>query len=660
MATAKTLLLIAFLALGWNQGSEPRLSPPAQDLEVVSPDGSLLIRVAAGDVLTYEVELRGQAVIQPSPISMTLDGGKALGPGAGSFDVERTSVAEVIHPVVPEKTGTIPDEYNGAFLTFAGGWGLEVRAYDDGVAFRFRVDEEGEVIVMEEGFSVTFPGDPELWFPTEEGFLTHSERLYEELSLSEVPSGKMASMPVLAALSSGTKVLITESDLQAYPGLYLEGQGGASLVGLLPAFPAAEEQFRDRTVRVTEREDYLARTVGPRTFPWRIFLVAEEDTELVESTLVYRLAPSNRIADPSWIRPGKVAWDWWNASSLHGVDFESGLNTDTYLYFIDFAADHGIEYIILDEGWSDPADFDALNPDMDLEAILAHGDERGVGIILWVVWKTLDNDLENTLDRFAAWGVKGIKVDFMQRDDQPMVAYYWRVAEAAADRHLLVDFHGSYKPSGLRRAYPNVLTREGVQGLEQSKWSSRPTPEHAVTLPYIRMVAGPMDYTPGAMRNAQKDQFMAVFERPMSLGTRVHQMAMYVVFESPLQMLADSPSNYLDNPECTAFITGVPTVWDETRVLSGAVGDWIAVARRRGDEWFLGAMTDWSERDLDLDLSFLGDGSWTAEVFADGPNAHRNAEDYQVESLSVQGQDRPTAHLAPGGGWVAKFTKGGS
>ena len=272
----------------------------------------------------------------------------------------------------------------------------------------------------------------------------------------------------------------------------------------------------------------------------------------------------------------------------------------------------------------------------------------------------MDNDLDQNLDRFASWGAKGVKVDFMQRDDQAMVDYYWRVAEAAAHRHLLVDFHGSYKPAGLRRAYPNVITREGVHGLEQSKWSSQPTPEHNVTLPYIRMVAGPMDYTPGAMRNAQEDHFMAVFDRPMSLGTRVHQMAMYVVFESPLQMLADSPSNYLDEPECTAFITEVPTVWDETRVLSGKVGDWIAVARRRGGEWFVGAMTDWSPRDMELDLAFLGDSQWTAEIFADGSNAHRNAEDFRIEGITVQGGDRMKVHLAPGGGWVARFTGAGN
>ena len=304
---------------------------------------------------------------------------------------------------------------------------------------------------------------------------------------------------------------------------------------------------------MVDREPYIARTRGPRTFPWRVFVVAPEDADLVRSTMVWRLAAPLRIEDPSWIRPGQVAWDWWNALNLTGVDFAAGVNTDTYRYFVDFAADHGIEYVILDEGWSDPADLRQLNGDIDIEALFSHAAARGVGLIPWVVWKSLDDRLEEALDRFESWGAAGIKVDFMQRDDQPMVEYYWRVAEAAARRHLLVDFHGAYKPAGLRRAYPNVVTREGVRGLEHVKWSSHPTPEHDVTLPFIRMLAGPMDYTPGAMLNATEEQFKPVFDRPMSLGTRVHQMAMYVVYESPLQMLADSPSHYLQAYECTVF-----------------------------------------------------------------------------------------------------------
>lgn len=640
-------------------GGSPPIHEIQEPLTVRSPDGTLAATVTMGQVLGYQLFLDGAPITDRSPLSLELSDGTLLGPGAGSPTVERIRVDEEIRPVVPEKRSRIRDAYNLMSLTFEGGWGLDVRAYDDGIAYRFRLDRPGDHRIQAEGFSILLPDDPTVWFPREDGFLTHSERLYETPRLSEIPPGTMASLPTLIDLGEPGKLLVTEADLRSYPGLYLEGRGGGGLTGLFPAFPAAEEQVRDRTVRVTDRENYLARVTGPRTFPWRVFIVAREDKDLVESTLVYQLSPPSQILDPSWIRPGKVAWDWWNASSLHGVDFESGLNTATYLHFIDFAADHGIEYIILDEGWSDTADFSALNPDMDLDALLAHGAQRGVGLILWVVWKTLDNDLEATLDRFAAWGVAGVKVDFMQRDDQPMVEFYWRVAKAAADRHLLVDFHGSYKPAGLRRAFPNVLTREGVQGLEQSKWSTRPTPHHNVTLPFIRMVAGPMDYTPGAMRNAHENRFAAVFDRPMSLGTRVHQMAMYVVFESPLQMLADSPSNYLDEAECLAFIAGVPTVWDETRVLSGRVGEWILLARRTGDTWYVGGMVDESARSLNLDLGFLEGGEWAMEAFSDGPNAHRNAEDYERVARLVSPSQELTLELVGGGGWVGVFKRTG-
>jgi alpha-glucosidase len=467
----------------------------------------------------------------------------------------------------------------------------------------------------------------------------------------------MAHLPVLVAFEDGLKVAVTEADLRDYPGMYLKGSRANALNGLWPAYPTAVEQTNDRTVEVTERGDYLARTEGSRTYPWRVFVIAESDGDLIENTMVFRLAPPLQIEDPSWIRPGKVAWDWWNALNVEGVDFETGVNTATYEYFIDFAADHGIDYIILDEGWSVPADLSDINPDVDLDAILAFGRERGVGIILWVVWKSLEDRFEESLDQFEDWGVAGIKVDFMQRDDQPMVDYYWRVAEAAAERHLLVDFHGAYKPTGLRRAYPNVITREGVRGLEWSKWSEYPTPDHNVTLPFIRMLAGPMDFTPGAMINAQESQFHPVFDRPMSMGTRVHQLAMYVVFESPLQMLSDSPSNYLRELECLAFLSDVPTVWDETRVLTAQVGDWVAVARRRGDEWYVGAMTDWDARELELDLSFLGDGSWTATVFEDGVNASRIATDYRRLERRITSGERVSVQLAPGGGWAARFVR---
>ena len=513
----------------------------AQPYKVTSPKGNLSITVGTDGQLTYSVDFNGSEIVSSSTISITLESGQVLGANPKVIKADQRDNDETITPEVHEKRRTIRDAYSELCLLFEGGWGLDVRAYNDGVAYRFRTSVPNELTIKDEQFEAVFTGDHEAFFPTEESFLTHSERVYEHVSLRDIPTGKMASMPVLVIVDNGPRIAITESDLRDYPGMYLTGTSGTALRGLFPAYPLKEEQNRDRTVEVIERSDWIARTQGQRTFPWRVFVVTSEDAGLVDSTLVYQLAPPCRLEDTDWIRPGKVAWDWWNANNLTGVDFRAGVNTETYKYTIDFASDHDIEYVILDEGWYELGDLFAINPEMDMDALLAHAKQREVGLILWVVWKTLDDQFLPAMDRFEEWGVAGLKVDFMQRDDQPIVNYYWKVAEEAAKRHLLVDFHGAYKPAGLRRAFPNVVTREGVLGLEHSKWSEHPTPEHNVTLPFIRMLAGPMDYTPGAMLNAQEKNFHPVFDRPMSMGTRCHQLAMYVVFESPLQMLADSP-----------------------------------------------------------------------------------------------------------------------
>ena len=398
---------------------------------------------------------------------------------------------------------------------------------------------------------------------------------------------------------------------------------------------------------------YIAKTQGTRAFPWRVMMITDNDAALVESDLVYRLASPNKIIDFFWIQPGKVAWDWFNALNIKGVDFESGLNTATYKYYIDFAAAYKIPYIILDEGWSATDDLLKVNPDIDLPELLKYAEQKNVGIILWVVWLTLDNQLQPALDQFQKWGVKGIKVDFMQRDDQKMVNYYEKVASEAAKRRLLVDFHGSYKPTGFGRTYPNVLTREGVHGLENNKWASTVTPEHNVTLPFTRMLAGPMDYTPGAMINSTQKQFHPIWDKPASQGTRCHQLAMYVVYESPLQMLADNPSNYYGEPESMEFLQEVPATWDETKVLAAKVADYIIVARKNDGKWYIGGMTDWTPREIEIDLSFLDAGLHQMKIIKDGANADKDATDLKVENKTVSSTDKMKISMAPGGGWVA-------
>jgi alpha-glucosidase len=387
-----------------------------------------------------------------------------------------------------------------------------------------------------------------------------------------------------------------------------------------------------------------------------VLVVAETDERLLDTDIVYRLASESTLTDTSWIKPGRVAWDWWNANNVFGVPFRAGVNTDTYKHYIDFAAENGLQYVILDEGWYPLGDLLQTVPAIDMPAIMAHAKQKNVGVILWVVWKTLDEQLQPALDLFQKWGVKGIKVDFMQREDQWMVNYYERIAKEAAKRQLLVDFHGAYKPTGLYRTYPHVLTSEGVLGLEQSKWSTFASPDNAVTFPFMRMLAGPVDYTPGAMLNATKSDFAPINNRPMSQGTRCHQLAMYVVFESPLQMLSDSPSNYRKEPESLAFLSAVPTVWDETVVLNAKVGSHILLARRSGKDWYVGGLTNWEARDLDLDLSFLGSGSFEADIYRDGPNADRAGVDYAREQKPVTARDRLRIHLAPGGGLAIRIS----
>ena len=500
------------------------------------------------------------------------------------------------------------------------------------------------------------PADHPLLFPEETSLLSHQERQYKPLKISEITAGRFSSLPAMIIPASGPKMVFTEADLVDYPGMDLTaGAGANSLKGLFPAYPKTLELNRDRNERVVEREAWIAKTHGTREFPWRVLVIADRDETLLDTDIVYRLASPTAFADTSWIRPGKVAWDWWNALNIYGVPFTSGVNTDTYKHYIDFAAENGIEYIILDEGWYKLGDLLSITPGVDMEAIAAHARAKQVGLIMWVIWKTLDLQLQPALDQFEKWGVKGIKVDFMQREDQWMVNYYERIAREAAKRHLLVDFHGAYKPTGLYRTWPNVVTSEGVLGLEQSKWGDLASPDNAVTFPFMRMLAGPVDYTPGAMLNAAKKDFAPVYNRPMSQGTRCQQLGMYVVYESPLQMLADSPSNYRREPESLEFLRAVPSVWDETRVLSAKVGEHILVARRSGKEWFVGALTNWTPRDLDLDLSFLGAGSFQADLYRDGVNADKAGVDYAREKRGVTSSDRLRIHLAPGGGFAVRI-----
>lgn len=631
----------------------------SKEYNVKSPDGRTVVRVETTGGLSVSVRYDNREIISGLTPGLQIEGISVPGPKPAITRAVTSSVNDVLVPVVPRKNSRVPDVYNALTLSFRGGASVNFRVYDDGVAYRFATAMKDSVTVKNEQFGFSLPAGTKALYPLEKGFMSHNECTFYPASMDTVGSTHLASLPALFT-TGGTNILLTEADIQDYPGLWITGDGHGGITGVLPAYPAAVKAHNDRNVFVTERKDYLAVTSGTRTYPWRLFIITPDDASLAESEMVYRLgAPPAPGSDFSWVKPGKVAWDWYNANNIFGVDFRAGLNNDTYKYYIDFASANGIEYVILDEGWYVLGNVLDQAPGFDVQELCDYAASKNVGIILWVIWKTLWDQLDEALSQYEKWGVKGIKVDFMQRDDQWMVNYYHIVAAKAAEHKMLVDFHGSYKPDGIERTWPNAITREGVKGLENNKWSTECNPEHDVTLPFTRMVAGPMDYTPGAMVNMQKRDFTPVFYRPASQGTRVHQMAMYVVFESPLQMLADSPSNYMRNQECTSFIAGVPVTWDETRVLAARKGDYIITARRNGSAWYLAAMNDWTPFTTEVELSFLPAGSYNVEIFSDGINADRHGEDYRHLKQEVTAGDRLQINLAPGGGWVAKISPAG-
>jgi len=640
-----------------------------------SPDNEVTVKISTTDGVSYEVMLNNKQVVSESYIDLIIEGFPGFSQQAKLIDVSSTTVNQELVPEVKVKSSKINDSYEQVTLTFSNHYAVEFRAYDNGVAYRFVTRFDKPIKVMNEVAEFNFSEQATVYYPLEEGFYSHNERSYLHQEIGTISVSDLASTPTL--VDTGTaKVLITETALFDYAGMWLLGDGKDGLQATFPQVPTkvvdGELEWIDRNQPVVERADFIAQTQGAREFPWRVLAIAEDDTELLTNQLTYQLAIPNKIDDPSWVKPGKVAWDWYNANNLKGVDFEAGLNTETYKYYIDFASENGIEYVILDEGWYPLGDLMGSVPGFDVPEIMAYAKQKNVGIILWTTWLTLEQQFDEAMDRFVELGAVGIKPDFFQRDDQEMVNFYWKIAEEAAKRKLLVDFHGAYKPAGLRRTYPNVISREGVKGLEWNKWSYDSTPEHNTTLPFIRMVAGPMDYTPGAMANAvgpaafekikykgkedNHQDFTIRFNRPMSQTTRVHQMAMFTVFESPLQMMADSPSQYMDNMECAEFIASVPSVWDDSIALNGKIGDYVTFARRSGKDWFIGSMSDEQAREFTIDLDFLPKGSYDITIFEDGVNAHRFAEDYKTTSKTVTNKDSLTIRLAPGGGYTAKIS----
>ncbi|MCA0931451.1 glycoside hydrolase family 97 protein [Lutimonas saemankumensis] len=630
-----------------------------QTESISSPDGRLLLTVKTEGDINWNISLNGKIVIEEATIAMLMGGKRTLGQKAKLKNSTLDKKTESIRPDIPHKDAKIKSEYLELNLNYKDGYRIVFRLFNDGVAYKFIDSRSTSGIVENEILNLRFPEGAKSYFPKEESMYSHNERFYLHKEVSDLKMGDFCSLPVMFEHAE-SKVLFTEAALHNYPGMFLRKEG-EGLQSVFPKFvlkaTANELNSPDRNQIIEKEADYIAKVDGPREYPWRVFIIGDKDEVFLESNLVTQLSNSSKIEDTSWIKPGKVAWDWYNDNNIYGVDFEAGINDKTYKYYIDFASENNIEYVILDEGWTkSTTEIKEANPEIDIKGLIQYAKDRNVGIILWVLWKPLDEDTEEILSLYASWGAQGVKVDFMQRSDQYMVNSYERIAEIAAKHKLLVNYHGAFKPAGIEKAWPNLINYEGVKGNENNKWSHDITPEHNVTIPFIRMAAGPMDFTPGAMANAHERNYAVSFTRPMAMGTRCHQLAMYVIYEAPLQMLCESPSRYREEQESVDLISGIPTTWDETLVFDAQVADYVLMGRRKDEDWFLAGMTDNTARSFTLSLDFLPvDKTYKMEIFKDGVNASRHAEDYKKEILEVDRNSIIPVNMVSGGGWIARI-----
>ena len=660
------IILAAFLASA--------LAGAGKSYSVSSPDGNVCLKAELDGELRLSLTFRGEVLLQDSPYVLSTDRGEFGRAFRLRKAVKRHVDERFETPVYKRSTET--SIFNEVLLLGRDGYDIVLRASDEGAAWRFVYTGKAPLKVVSETSGFALGADRKAYIPyvRKTGdfsvqFFNTFENVYEISDVTKWQEGRLAFLPVLFE-TDGCKFVVTESDLEHYPGMYLLGDGSTTLRGVFAPYPKTLRQgSHDPSVTigghnqvVVDREDFIAKLNPGEPLPWRVVAVAADDAALLDNNIVYKLARPTVRADFSWVKPGQVAWDWWNDWNLTGVDFEAGINNETYRYYIDFAASYGIPYVVLDDGWYDrmAGSAFAVVPSIDLSALISYARDKGVGLMLWVGYYVFQKDMERIIREYAAMGIKGFKLDAIGRDDQLMNEFYYKAAQLALENRVVLDFHGGAKPAGLNRTYPNVLNFEGVHGLEQLKNPKYDCDlvTYDVTFPFIRGIAGPADYTQGAMKNGTKADYRSVWSEPMSQGTRCRQLAEYVIFESPLCMLCDSPSNYLKEPECTAFISSVPTVWEETKVIEGRIGEYITFARKASSgDWFAGSLASWEGRDAVLPLSFLGEGRFVAEIYQDGINASRNANDYKFTSREVSGKDTLSIRIAPGGGYAIRFRK---
>ena len=640
------LLLLLFLSITFSISAQKKA-------ELQSPNGEIKVSLNISDKIYYTISYNNDVLLEKNHLSLNL-GNETLGLNPKLSGQKANKVNEVLTPVVPLKYSSVKNQYNSLLLTFKGDYSVEFRAFDDGIAYRFITNKKGDVEVLGEDFAINFPSNYLLHLQQPGGFKTAYEEPYTHVESNEwKATDRMSVLPILIDTKKKYKILISESDLSDYPCMFLKGNGANGIQSTFPKAPLEFGEDGDRSLKIVTEADYIAKTTGKRNFPWRYFVITKDDKQLIENTMTYRLATKSQLQDVSWIKPGQVSWEWWNEASPYGpdVNFVAGFNLDTYKYYIDFASKYGIEYIIMDEGWAKSTrDPYTPNPKVDVHELIRYGKEKNVGIILWLTWLVVENN-PDIFKTFSEWGVKGVKIDFMDRSDQWMVNYYERIAKEAAKYNILVDYHGSFKPAGIEYKYPNILSYEGVRGMEQMEGC---IPENSVYFPFMRNAVGPMDYTPGAMISMQPERYCGHRPNSASIGTRAYQLALFVIFESGLQMLADNPTLYYRNEDCTKFITDVPVTWDETRALEAKAGEYALVAKRKGNKWYIGGMTNNTERQLEISLDFLNAGtSYKMTSFEDGINAGRQAMDYRRKESHVKSGDKIQIKMARNGGFAA-------
>jgi len=629
----------------------------AQKYELLSPDGKLKAEIAINEAIFAGLEKEGSEIVKLENLSIETT---EISQHSSKFKVRkatRRTVSEIIKPEIKEKASELINSYNELEIGFRAGYAITFRLFNEGLAYCFSTSFKEDLIINRENLGIMLEENDSARFQSSKSFNSSYETPYEFKKVNSIEKGQLCNLPFLVEKQDGKFVMITEADLYNYPGLWLQGSGSEKLTATNPPFPETftREGSAYNHGQVAGVSRHIARVKGSRTYPWRIFAVADDEKDLILNNMVYLLASACAIPDVSWIKPGVVMFDWWEKHNIYGVDFKSGINTETAKYFIDFCAEHGFRYFLFDDGWCPGDNLLKPVPGLDMEEVTAYASSKGVDVMLWVIWRTLEKQWSEAFNLFEKWGIKGIKMDFMNRDDQIMVEFYEKVARIAAEKKMVVDFHGAYKPCGLRRKYPNVLTREGLIEFEYNGWTDHASPEHHNLLPYIRMFTGPMDYIPASMRNSTKGNFRAIGDYPMEQGTRAHSMALFVILNSPMTMLPDSPSDYYREKEATEFLTKIPVEWDETRLLDGKIGMYTVLARRSGKNWFVGAITNWNKCDLNLKTDFLAPGRYKLEAIIDGINADKRAEDYRKIEKVFSAGDIIRINLAPGGGWVARI-----